>query len=110
MKFPNKGLLSDADFIEILKDASQSGLTGMIRIENGPVIKVIYFQKGTISFASSNEKTDRLTEVLVVGSARTGGWNTSPASLLEPGKVSDHGRNPATGDHSFKLNRTCRDL
>jgi hypothetical protein len=64
MKFPNKGLLSDADFIEILKDASQSGLTGMIRIENGPVIKVIYFQKGTISFASSNEKTDRLTEVL----------------------------------------------
>ena len=64
MKFPSKGVLTDTNFIEILKDASQSALTGMIRAENSPVIKVIYFQKGSISFASSNEKSDRLTEVL----------------------------------------------
>jgi septal ring-binding cell division protein DamX len=36
----------------------------MIRAENGPVIKVVYFHKGSIAFASSNEKCDRLTEVL----------------------------------------------
>ncbi len=64
MKFSAKGSLSDSKFIEILKDAAQSNLTGMIRLENGPIIKVVYFQKGTISFASSNEKIDRLTEVL----------------------------------------------
>jgi hypothetical protein len=64
MKFPTKGSLNDTSLIEILKDAAQSGLTGMIRLENAPVIKVIYFNKGTISFASSNDKSDRLTEVL----------------------------------------------
>ncbi|MCI0606133.1 SPOR domain-containing protein [bacterium] len=64
MKFPTKGLLSETPFIELLKDAAESGLTGMIRLENAPTIKVTYFQKGTISFAASNDKADRLTEVL----------------------------------------------
>jgi septal ring-binding cell division protein DamX len=64
MSVPNKGSLGEHSFIEILKEASESLLTGMIRLENGPVIKVAYFQKGVISFASSNEKSDRLTEVL----------------------------------------------
>jgi hypothetical protein len=64
MKFPGKGPLSESLFIEILKDAASSGLTGMIRLENGAIIKVVYFQKGSISFASSNEKNDRLSEVL----------------------------------------------
>ena len=36
----------------------------MVRLETGPVIKVVYLQSGTIAFASSNEKSDRLTEVL----------------------------------------------
>lgn len=65
MKFPIKGSLHDTSLIEILKDASQSGLTGIIRFEKPPLIKVIYFNKGTISFASSNDKSDRLTEVLM---------------------------------------------
>lgn len=65
MKFPTKGSLRDTSLIEILKDAAQSGLTGMIRLENAPVIKVIYFNQGTISFASSNDRVDRLTEVLM---------------------------------------------
>jgi Domain of unknown function (DUF4388) len=64
MELPNKGSLSEVSFIEILKDLSASNLTGMIRLETGPVIKVVYLQNGTIAFASSNEKTDRLTEVL----------------------------------------------
>ena len=64
MKFPTKGSLHDTSLIQILKDAAQSGLTGIIRVENAPVIKVIYFNKGTISFASSNARPDRLTEVL----------------------------------------------
>jgi uncharacterized protein DUF4388 len=64
MELPNKGSLSEVSFIEILKDLSASSLTGMVRLETGPVIKVVYMQSGTIAFASSNEKTDRLTEVL----------------------------------------------
>jgi hypothetical protein len=64
MELPNKGSLSEVSFIEILKDLSASSLTGMVRLETGPVIKVVYLQNGTIAFASSNEKSDRLTEVL----------------------------------------------
>jgi hypothetical protein len=64
MELPTKGSLSEVSVIEILKDASTSGLTGMLRLETGTVIKVVYLQNGTIAFASSNEKTDRLTEVL----------------------------------------------
>ena len=64
MELPTKGSLSEVSFIEILKDASTSGLTGMLRLETGSVIKVVYLQSGTIAFASSNEKSDRLTEVL----------------------------------------------
>lgn len=64
MELPTKGSLSEVSFIEVLKDLSASSLTGMVRLETGPVIKVVYLQTGTIAFASSNEKTDRLTEVL----------------------------------------------
>jgi len=64
MELPNKGSLSEVSFVEILKDLSASSLTGMVRLETGTVIKVVYLQNGTIAFASSNEKTDRLTEVL----------------------------------------------
>ncbi len=64
MELPTKGSLSEVSFIEILKDGFASTVTGMIRLETGPVIKVVYLQNGTVAFASSNEKSDRLTEVL----------------------------------------------
>jgi septal ring-binding cell division protein DamX len=64
MELPTKGSLVEISFIEILKQAAEESLTGMIRLETGPVIKVVYLQQGTIAFASSNDKSDRLTEVL----------------------------------------------
>ncbi|HEY4490441.1 MAG TPA: DUF4388 domain-containing protein, partial [Acidobacteriota bacterium] len=64
MRVPTKGSIADTTFIDILKDAATSNLTGMVRLENGTIIKVVYLQSGAIAFASSNEKADRLTEVL----------------------------------------------
>ncbi len=64
MQSPTRGSLTAISLIELLKDAADSGLTGMLRVEPGPFVKVVYFQDGTIAFASSNEKSDRLTEVL----------------------------------------------
>ena len=64
MDLPLKGSLSESGFINLLLDGTESKLTGMVRLEMGPVIKVVYLQQGTVAFASSNEKTDRLTEVL----------------------------------------------
>lgn len=59
-----KGTLAERPFIGILLEAGKTGLTGMVRVENGHFIKVVYFQDGSVAFASSNEKSDRLTEVL----------------------------------------------
>jgi hypothetical protein len=64
MAFPTKGTLSEIDFIDLLENAASSELSGMLRLEAGSIIKVVYLQQGTIAFASSNEKSDRLTEVL----------------------------------------------
>src|SRR5215204_3159425 len=64
MEVPVKGSLNGISFISVLLDVHGSRLTGMIRMENGSIIKVVYLQQGNIAFASSNEKADRLTEVL----------------------------------------------
>lgn len=64
MGLPTKGTLSDLDFIALLEQIAVDRLTGMVRLETGSLIKVVYLQQGTIAFASSNEKSDRLTEVL----------------------------------------------
>jgi septal ring-binding cell division protein DamX len=64
MGSPTKGTIKEISFILLLEEVSESRLTGMLRIEKGPIIKVVYIQQGTIAFASSNEKSDRLTEVL----------------------------------------------
>lgn len=64
MGSPTKGTIKEISFISLLEEVSGSKLTGMLRVEKGPIIKVVYVQQGTIAFASSNEKSDRLTEVL----------------------------------------------
>lgn len=65
MDIQNKGSIAETGFIKILLQVYESKLTGMIRAEDGQIIKVVYVHDGTISFASSNEASDRLTEVLM---------------------------------------------
>lgn len=64
MELPPKGSLQEVGFIQLILDSMGAKLTGMIRLEDGSIIKVVYLQQGNVAFASSNEKTDRLTEVL----------------------------------------------
>lgn len=64
MELPPKGPLQEVGFIQLILDSMGAKLTGMIRLEDGSIIKVVYLQQGNVAFASSNEKTDRLTEVL----------------------------------------------
>lgn len=64
MELPPKGPLQEVGFIQLILDSMEAKLTGMIRLESGSIIKVVYLQQGNVAFASSNEKTDRLTEVL----------------------------------------------
>ena len=64
MELSPKGPLQEVGFIKLLLDSMEARRTGMVRIESGQIIKVVYMQQGSVAFASSNEKTDRLTEVL----------------------------------------------
>lgn len=64
MRLPTKGSLAEANLITILNECAESGITGMVRAESGSAIKVVYLQNGTIAYASSNDRSDRLTEVL----------------------------------------------
>lgn len=64
MELSPKGPLQEVGFIKLLLDSMEAKRTGMVRIESGQIIKVVYMQQGSVAFASSNEKTDRLTEVL----------------------------------------------
>lgn len=84
MAIPTKGSLAQLSFIQVLKEAASSQLTGMIRVEKGPIIKVVYVQQGTIAFASSNEKSDRLTEVLKRSGKLTSEQIEDAQSRLKP--------------------------
>ncbi len=64
MRLPTKGSLAETNLITILNECAESGITGMVRAESGSAIKVVYLQNGTIAYASSNDRSDRLTEVL----------------------------------------------
>jgi septal ring-binding cell division protein DamX len=64
MRIPKKGSLAVTNLIAILSECSETVLTGMVRVETGAAVKVVYLQQGTIAYASSNDRSDRLTEVL----------------------------------------------
>ena len=60
-----EGNFNDVNFPEIILGIHQARKTGMLRAENGSIIKVVYFREGEISFASSNEERDRLGHVFI---------------------------------------------
>src|SRR5215510_7877454 len=64
MRIPTKGSLKEKNLIAVLIDSADNLITGMVRAESGAAIKVVYLQQGTIAYASSNDRADRLTEVL----------------------------------------------
>lgn len=63
--FKKKGTFADVVLPALLVQATNSRFTGMFRAERESIIKVIYFKEGEIAFASSNQPSDRLGEVLI---------------------------------------------
>jgi hypothetical protein len=64
-EFKKKGSFSEVLLPTLLVEAFHSRFTGMFRAEKESIIKVIYFREGEIAFASSNQPSDRLGEVLI---------------------------------------------
>ena len=64
-EFKNKGTFAEVVLPALLVNAVNIRFTGMFRAERESIIKVIYFKEGEIAFASSNQPSDRLGEVLI---------------------------------------------
>lgn len=61
----DNGSLDEYALPDILSILGKRKVTGMLRVEQNQIIKVIYLKDGTISFASSNDLKDRLGEILI---------------------------------------------
>ncbi len=58
------GSLEDIDLLEVLSSLFEKRQTGNLILERGREVKSIYFNNGEIVFASSNQKEDRLANIL----------------------------------------------
>ncbi len=56
----NKGRLKDTPFLKLLMSFHTSNATGILRLTNGPEVKIIYLSKGKPIFSASNLPADRM--------------------------------------------------
>ncbi|MFC2171633.1 DUF4388 domain-containing protein [Acidobacteriota bacterium] len=64
-EFTKQGSFSEIVLPSLIVKAMRAHFMGMFRAEKEAIIKVIYFKEGDIAFASSNQPSDRLGEVLI---------------------------------------------
>jgi hypothetical protein len=60
-----EGEVQQLDLMAKLVELWRGKFTGALRFENDAVIKIIYFKKGNIISASTNDRADSIDEVLV---------------------------------------------
>jgi tetratricopeptide (TPR) repeat protein len=60
-----KGRLQDRQLESLMRDLQSRGATGILTLARGAIKKQICFLKGTVRFAASNLREDRLAEFLV---------------------------------------------
>ena len=59
------GLLSEHPLAELIREISEKGFSGALRLEHERVKAVVYFEKGSVAYAASNVRPLRLREYLV---------------------------------------------
>lgn len=59
-----EGQLSENPLAELIREAIDADLSGAIRVSKGPAKAVVYFEKGSLRFATSNLRAHRLREVV----------------------------------------------
>ena len=60
-----EGNLSDIEVLPMLLNLHRQRFTGAVRFERGDVLKLIYFRDGDLIFASTNDSTDAIDEILI---------------------------------------------
>lgn len=83
-EFKKQGTFGEVVLPHLLNQAMQARFTGMFRAEKDAIIKVIYLRDGDIAFASSNQPSDRLGEVLIKRGKLTREQLDMAMSRLEP--------------------------
>jgi hypothetical protein len=91
-----EGQLSERPLAELIRELIDAGLSGALRLSNGPARVVIYFEKGELLFATSNLRAHRLREVLKRNAIAEGQIDDFPtqmsdeelgAALLQKGSI-----------------------
>ncbi len=82
-----QGSLSTLNVAELLLEVHLSGLTGILRLNQGDVKKGVYFKAGAIVFAHSNLKSERLGETLLrLGKITDDEFRVASVDVVERGK------------------------
>src|ERR1051325_9389339 len=81
-----KGSLSSLNVSDLIVDLYFTRRTGILRLNQGDIRKSIYFKDGSVVFAHSNLKQERLGEVLLRLGKITEDEFNSVAKELEEGK------------------------
>jgi len=64
-EMPAKGSFKDYSLYQIITSIATRQKTGILILQNKDVMKLIYIENGYIIFASTNEKGERLGEILL---------------------------------------------
>lgn len=82
-----QGSLSTLNVADLLLEIHLSGLTGILRLNQGDIKKGIYFKDGAIVFAHSNLKSERLGETLLrLGKITDDEFRVASVDVVERGK------------------------
>ncbi|HEX3086402.1 MAG TPA: DUF4388 domain-containing protein, partial [Pyrinomonadaceae bacterium] len=78
-----EGQLSERPLAELIRELIDAGLSGALRLSNGPARVVIYFEKGELLFATSNLRAHRLREVFKRNAIAEGQIDDFPSQMSD---------------------------
>jgi hypothetical protein len=80
-----RGEIETTSVPELLRSILKSGETGILTVTNGDALKSIYIQAGRVVYASSNNKDERMGEVLLLRGKLTARQFVEASKRIRPG-------------------------
>jgi hypothetical protein len=80
-----RGEIETTPVPELLRSILRSGETGILTVTSGDAVKSIYIQAGRVVYASSNNKDERMGEVLLIRGKLTARQFVEASKRIRPG-------------------------
>ena len=80
-----RGEIETTSVPELLRSILRSGETGILTVTSGDAVKSIYIQAGRVVYASSNNKDERMGEVLLIRGKLTARQFVEASKRIRPG-------------------------